>query len=266
MKKYMHLLKYELKTIYKDQMNIMMLLYPLMMLAIMGFLFPKILEKTGATNTEGAAIGLLIGFIVLLSAGGYIMGAMLGFLILEHKDEHTIANIAVTPIRMSGYLMFKIIYTTIFAFIGNFIMVGGLKLLASPAYEIHYGGIVVGLLDNLSYVEIILFSLVNSLLVPVIASVIGGIAKNKIEGFAYIKLGGFFIMIPTLLLLSFFQDFKQFILSMFPHFWGVKAILVESLGRNPAYDLTFYGYLLIGFVYQLLTMIISVRYLIKKLS
>ncbi|MFA6889931.1 MAG: hypothetical protein WCQ80_02785, partial [Bacilli bacterium] len=101
--------------------------------------------------------------------------------------------------------------------------------------------------------------------VPLVASVIGGIAKNKIEGFAYMKFGGFFVMIPSLVLLPFFFDWKQYLLGIFPNFWSIKAVLVASLGSQQAADLSFYGYLAIGCLIQAVITILSIRILSKKI-
>ncbi|MDD4212368.1 MAG: hypothetical protein PHY42_03095 [Bacilli bacterium] len=265
MKKYLKLFKYELKTILKDGMNLFMLFYPVLMFFIMGFLLPQILEKTGSLHTEGASIALLVSFTVILSIGGYIAGALLGFLILEHKDESTLLSIAVTPMSLSGYLTFKMIYTTILSFFGNIVMIGGIKLIASEAYTIEMGGLAIGLFDHIGWGDIILFSLVNSLIVPLIASFFGGIAKNKIEGFAYMKFGGFFIVLPALALLPFFSDWKQYLLGIFPNFWSVKAILIESLGSHQAADMNLYGYLAIGFVFQIIITVFCIKILSKKI-
>ncbi|MDD3958324.1 MAG: hypothetical protein PHO96_05495, partial [Candidatus Izemoplasmatales bacterium] len=131
MKKYAGLLKYELKTLFKDSMTLFMLIYPVMMLFIMGFVLPEILEKTASADTNATTYTLLIGFVVVLSIGGFISGAMLGFSLLENKDENTLVNIAVSPITVTGYTNFKILYTYLIAIMGNFIMVGGLKICAT---------------------------------------------------------------------------------------------------------------------------------------
>ena len=160
MKKYYNLLRYELKTIVKDPMGIFMLIYPFMMLGIIGFLLPAILERTN-TGGAGAMYALLAGFAFALSAGGFIMGALLGFSLLENKDEKTMLSIAVTPITVSGYALFKIAYAYVMAIVCNLIMAAGLKLFASDAYVVG----IIRLWDNISYFQIFIFSVVNSLMV-----------------------------------------------------------------------------------------------------
>ncbi|WP_025725562.1 hypothetical protein [Acholeplasma granularum] len=266
MKKYLSLVKYEFKTIVKDLMNLFILLYPILMLFICGFLLPAIVEKTAGLDSNVAAITLLIGFVILISIGGFMMGAMLGFSLLDNRDENTLINIAASPVTVSGYATFKIIYTYILAILGNVFMVGGLKLLASESYVVNYGGITIGLLDNLTYGHIIIFSIVSGLIVPFVALALGALAKNKIEGFAMIKGGGLFVMIPMLILLESFQDAKQYIFGIFPNFWTMKAILNLSLGTENAMNMDFWLYMLIGAIYPIILGIIALKMFVKKLS
>ncbi|MBN2504124.1 MAG: hypothetical protein JXB20_02150 [Bacilli bacterium] len=264
MKKYWSLLKYEFKTLLKDSMNLFMILYPLLMLFICGFLLPAILERTAAENSNAETITLLIGFTLVLSLGGYVMGAMLGFSLLENKDENTLQNIAATPITVSGYTNFKTVYSFVLSFFGNMVMVGGLKLIASNRYELVYGGVTIRLLDQLSWGNVVIFSLVSSLMVPTIGLVISSIAKNKIEGFAFMKSGGLIIMIPLLALLNTFMDWKQYFLGIAPNFWVIKPLLNEVLLLDNASDLPFWLYMLIGAVYMIVLAIVTQKMFLKK--
>lgn len=264
MKKYLALLKYELKTILKDSMGLFMLLYPLLMLFIMGFLLPEILSRTTSTDSNASAITLLIGFVVTLSIGGYIMGVMLGFSLLENKDENTLQNIAASPVRISGYTMFKIIYTYFFALLGNWVMIGGLKLVASDLYQVTYQSVTIRLLDQISWGHVAIFAFVSGLIVPTIALVIAAIAKNKIEGFAFMKSGGFVIMMPLLALLDFFMDWKQYLLGLFPNFWYVKPLLNLALSLDQESNMPFYLYMLIGAVYTIGLSFLTYRLFIRK--
>ncbi len=266
MKKYLNLFKYELKTIVKDMMNLFILLYPVLMLFICGYLLPAIINKTNATDPNAQAIALLVGFVLLISVGGFMMGAMLGFSLLDNRDENTLLNIAASPLTVTGYATFKIIYTYILSIFGNIFMVGGLKLLASDSYVVNYGGMTIGLVDTISYGNIIIFSVVSSLIVPFVALILGAVAKNKIEGFALVKAGGLFVMLPMLILLDGFQDAKQYIFGVFPNFWPVKALLNLALNSQNGANIDFWLYMLIGSVYPLVLGYIALKGFVKKLS
>jgi fluoroquinolone transport system permease protein len=264
MKKYLSLLKYEFKTILKSSMSVFMILYPLLMLFITGFILPAVLEKTTSANSNASMITLLIGFVLTLSMGGFLMGAMLGFSLIENKDENTLINIATTPVTVSGYTTFKIIYTSVLAFLANLLLVGGLKLIASNKYVIVYMGETIRLLDRISIGQVLIFSVVASLIVPMIALVIGAIAKNKVEGFAFMKSGGIIIMIPLLTLLNTFQDWKQYLLGIAPNFWAIKAILNLVLGTQNSSNMSFNMYMVVGGIYTLIVGFICFRFFVKK--
>lgn len=266
MKKYAVLLKYEMKTIIKDPMNFFMVFFPLMMLAICAYLLPAVLKATTTPDSAASAYTLLIGFTVILAMGGYISGAMLGFSLLDNKDENTLLNIAVTPITISGYAIFKITYSFVLSVVSNIVMLFGLKWLASDAYVITMMGIEIRLLDSISYGEALMFSLVASLLVPAIAMIIVSVAKNKIEGFAVMKGGGLFIMIPMLAIMEYFQGGKQYLFGILPNFWTFKAILNESMGYSSAANLPFWAYMMVGAIYTILISILSLRLFLKKVN
>lgn len=266
MRKYLSLLKYEMKTIVKDPMNLFVLIYPVFILFITGYLLPMILARTTTADSNAAMITLLLSFVIALALGGYMGGVLLGFSLLENRDEKTLLNIAVSPVTVSGYTIFKIIYSYIIAVLGNMVMFGGLILFAKDQYVVTIYNAEIGLLDNFEFWHVILFSMVSALFVPTVALILPLIAKNKIEGFATMKLGGFIVMLPTLALLDVFLDWKQYFLGIVPAFWPLKAILNIALSSTNAANLGFWGYMLIGTIVQLTLSILCFRLFIKKMD
>jgi len=266
MKKYLSLIKYEMKNLIKDLMNLFMLIYPFLMLFICGYLLPAIVARTSEAGSNSQAVTMLIAFVLTLSIGGFMMGAMLGFALLDNRDENILLNIAVSPVTVSGYATFKIIYTYILAVVSNLVMVGGLKLIASDAYTVTYGGVQIGLLDALNFGYILIFSLVSALIVPFVAMILAAVAKNKIEGFALVKGGGLIVMLPMLILLDTFQDAKQYIFGIFPNFWPLKALLNLTLNSTSNANLDFWLYMLIGTIYPIALGYFALKVFLKKLT
>ena len=264
MKKYWRLLTYELKTIIRDPLNLFMLIYPLFMFLFVGFLIPASLTRGGLSQNDAAyAITMLITFVVTISIGGFVSGALLGFSLLENKDEKTIHSIAVTPISTLGYVIFKTFYTFVLAVIGNIFLIIAIKWWASDYYSFTYGSLTFGF-DNLGYGQILIFSLVSSLFVPAVGTLIASVAKNKIEGFAFMKSGGIVFMIPALVLLDAFSDWKQYLLGVAPNFWPVKALLNEALNQQGGQDLPFWLYMVIGSIIMLALAIVSIYMFNRK--
>lgn len=260
----MRLLSYEMKTILRDPMNVFLFVYPLFMLALVGWLLPLGLHRGGLDNSDLAySLTMMITFVVVISIGGYVSGALLGFSLLENKDEKTIKSIAVTPVSITGYVVFKTLYSYIFSIIGNLILIIGIKWWANDAYSFAFGSYTFGF-ENLSYGYIIAFSIVSSLLVPAIGTLIASIAKNKIEGFAFMKSGGILVMMPALVLISAFGDWKQYLLGIAPNFWPVKALINQALNSNESSNLPFWAYLLVGAVFMLSLAVISIITFARK--
>ena len=266
MKKYGYLFRYELKNLLRDPLNLFMLIYPFFMLGFVGWLIPEILKRSGV-DTQGPeyALSMLLLFTLILAIGGFISGVILGFSLLENKDEQTIKAIAVSPISIMGYTLFKSLYTFIFGVLGNFVMIFGMKYLFADTFSFAYGDTAFGL-KEIANLDIVLFSIVSSLMTPTAGVLMAAIAKNKIEGFALMKSGGILFMIPLLILLDGFSDWKQFILGLAPNFWAVKGFYNLALQLEGPYDLSFGLYLLIGSIYLIIIATLSIRWFVKRVS
>lgn len=266
MKSLLSLTGYELKTLLRDPMNLFMFIYPFFMLFFMGWAIPSLLALSGLPIDSGEyALSLTIIFVVILAVGGMISGILLGFSLLENKDEKTIQAIAVSPVTVSGYAWFKSFYTYIIGLLGTLVMVGGIIVFFSDAYTYSFNGIPFGL-SQISFFDLVIFSAVSSLLTPTIGAMIAALAKNKIEGFALMKTAGILFIVPALVLLEAFGDWKQYLLGITPNFWPVKAFLNLAFQQQGSSDLSFYGYMVIGTFYMTVLAAISIRFFIKRVS
>ena len=266
MKQLFSLTGYELKTLLRDPMNFFMFIYPIFMLFFMGWAIPSLLTLGGLAVDSGEyALSLTIIFVVILAVGGMISGILLGFSLLENKDDKTIQAIAVSPVTVSGYAWFKSLYTYIIGFFGTLIMVGGIMVFYADAYTYSFNGTAFGL-SQISFLDLIVFSAVSSLLTPTIGTMIAALAKNKIEGFALMKTAGILFIVPALVLLEAFGDWKQYFLGITPNFWPVKALLNLAFQQQGINDLPFYGYMIIGSFYMIFLASMSMRFFIKRVS
>ena len=260
MGKYLSLLRYEFKTILRDPMSLFMCCFPLLVLALSAFVFPTVFDSIAADEQATLKIVMLILVIVILSFGSYFIAAMATFLLLDHKDECTLNTIAVTPIGAAGYLRFKMAYVYVLSVIATLVIFFGTKYIAGEHYAI--GG--VSLFDNVSALKIIAFSLVSSLFIPALSLFQSAFARNKVEGFAYIKGTGLMVFVPILMLLDAMQGGLQYVLGIFPNFWAVKGMLLELYHAPNAENLSFPLYLAIGAAFNLLVIVAAYRLFLKK--
>ena len=261
MKKYLYLLSYELKTIYRDFLQLIMLAFPFLILLFAIYAVPSILN----TMTEDATVLFYVTIllvIMLISFGVFIIGAMGSFLLLEHKDEKTINTISVTPMELGGYLRFKLVYIYVFAFISITIVLVGLKALGTDAYLING----VKIFDNISYLLIIEHALVAAMFAPTLSLLQASLAHNKVEGFAVMKLSSMAALAPMIMVLDSFSGYMQYILGVFPNFWAIKAIILEFYPNNNPANLPFWGYMLGGIIVNIILLIVFYRLFKKKIT
>jgi len=262
MQKYLAIFRYEMKNIFKDRMNVMILVFPIIMLVFSAVIMPLLLKDAGESSAA-AMYGSLIMFITFISIGTFLIGALFAFILLDRKDERTLYTIAATPLSVAGYIKFLTVYNLILTIIINIIMLVGTKLLASDAYSYTVGGFTVRLFDDLTYDKIIVFSIVSALYMPALGLFLGGLSTNKIEGFAYMKMSGFLIFIPLLLVLKTFSGGLQYVLGIAPNFWAVKGLMATVTPSNDA-DINFWLYMLIGAVYSVLLYFPAYKFFIKR--
>lgn len=260
MSKYMSLLKYEFKTIIRDSMNLFMCIFPIVILILSTVIFPMTFNTSAPSDEATLKIAMLLFLIIILALGGFFIAAMATFLLLEHKDENTLITIAVTPLGASGYVKFKMAYVYVMSVLSTLIIILGTKFIAGNEYAI--GG--VSVFNNISIWHMISFAVVSSLFVPALALMQSAFAKNKVEGFAYIKGTGLIAMVPALLILDAFQGGLQYLLGIFPNFWAIKGILLKFFPSNNTADLSYPLYLIIGAAYNILLLIMAYRLFLKK--
>ncbi len=261
MKKYGEMFLYEMKNIVRDSMTMILIVYPLIIVIIGAYILPLVLEQFGDGGPTTSVASLVI-MLVFASLAPFITGALLGFNILDHRDENTLNTIRVTPLSLKGYMRFKSVYAYGLSVMASFLTVYGVKVLSGDRYAVNGFNV----FDQLDVGMVAIYALVAGLFAPLFGIFLGAVGKNKIEGFAYMKSFGIFAVMPGLLGLSAFQDWKQYLLGVIPTFWPVKGLMVHASLLNNTSDLPVWGYHSIGVVLMVTLTIISYRYFEAKVQ
>ncbi|MDI9464132.1 MAG: hypothetical protein QM393_01060 [Bacillota bacterium] len=260
MGKYLALFRYEMRTIWRDPLNLYMCAFPLIMLGLSAYVFPLLFASMDALEGAVFRAVLLVLLIAILAFGSFFLAAMAAFLLLEQKDEHTLHTIAVTPLGAGGYLQFKMAYVYLMSVLGSVLILAGTKLIAGGQY-VTMG---VRLFDRIGWVHIIAFAAVNGLFTLVLALFQGAAARNKVEGFALIKGTGILALLPALMILETFQGNLQYVLGIFPNFWPIRSMLVQLMPLELGANLSFAAYLIVGGLYNGLLLAAAYRLFLKK--
>lgn len=231
----------EFKKWLRDPMMRFMLIYPLLFGLIGRYLLPAIAE------TSDFAIEPYADFIlaVLALITPLAFGALTGFSVLEDRDDHIINSIRVTPLTFNQFMSFRLIMVFLLTF-------------AACAFVLWFSNI-----SDLAWRDILIVSFLASLSAPLTGLVINIFSRNKIEGFAMMKLLGTIIILPVISLI--FTDVKELFFAVVPAFWPAKIISTTIRGEEAMY-LSYNLYLWIGLGYAALLNGLSYTRFVKKVA
>jgi fluoroquinolone transport system permease protein len=137
-------------------------------------------------------------------------GIVVGFMLLDERDEDTLTALKVTPMSLGRYLLYRVTTPILVSIVTT--------LLAYP---------IIGLIsvDLLSLIAVVVLA---SLSAPFTALIFAAFARNKVEGMAIQKMLGGVFMIP--MIAYFIHSDWQLLFGIFPTYWTLKAFWVASEG------------------------------------
>jgi fluoroquinolone transport system permease protein len=221
-------------------MTAVMIIYPLVLGGLGKFLIDN-------NYVEGQALGITAMFVAIIT--GFAYGAMAGFSLLDDRDDQVFASIQISPISLSYYIWFKVMFAYILATLSSY-------------FIIWFIGII-----PLTAAEILLISLLASLQTPITAFLVNAFAHNKVEGFISMKATGFLLLFPAASF--FFLDAKEWLFAIAPGHWPAKAVQYALLRPQInagliEMNLSFYQYLAIGMAYNVVLVIAAYRFFKNK--
>ncbi len=232
----------QFKRISRDNVLILLMVYPFILTILGRYLVPIIQEATLTDNFNLADHyhALMIFFVIM---NPVLYGDIMGLMLIDEREDNTLSAIRVLPIKMSQY---------IFARSAIFIIISTLS------------GMLITWMINLYYVPIgasFLINLVASLGVPFGMLLVNYLASNKVEGFAAMKGTGFIIIIPVIAL--YIPQPFNYICGLVPAFWPSMAIASYFQKFTPAIDV--WIYLSVGTLYISIIFIILYKKMMEKI-
>jgi fluoroquinolone transport system permease protein len=175
---------------------------------------------------------ILAVYLVLLTP--MLFGMLVGFLLLDERDNETLTALQVTPLPMTTYIAYRLLIPMILSFILTFLMY--------PLVNI----------AQLDWADLVLMAVTAAPAGPLLALFIAGFAENKVQGFALLKGLGGVLMLPVL---AFFVPGKaQLLFGVLPTYWPIKVYwLLEANQGDP------WSFILVGLLYQLVLIGILLR-------
>lgn len=182
--------------------------YPLALALIMRWGVPAIagpiLARSGVSLLDYGA--LLTSFMVELLP--VLIGMIVGFLLLDERDDGTLLALQVTPLTLGGYLAYRVTLPIVVSVIMTMVTVP-----------------LVGLVP-VTFGPLLVIALGAAPLAPLFALFLAAFARNKVEGFALTKASGVLFVPPVAA--YFVAPPWQWAFGVFPTFWPVKAFWVQQ--------------------------------------
>jgi len=191
------------RNIHRDPMLRWMIVLPLLLSPGVYWGIPAGIALLKASyNFDLAQYNLLISSFLILSIPG-IYGTVIGFLLLDQKDDLTLSAIQITPASLDGYLAYRLILPTLFSIVF--------------AVTLSHFFIFV----EMSWQGRIVSGMAAAPIAAMYAIILAAVAKNKVQGFAVQKALGI-ILLPAFIGYFFVEPY-QFWFGLAPTYWPVKV-------------------------------------------
>lgn len=204
----------DLKSIRRDEMLRWMIFIPLLMVLGFRFLIPVLADQLDARwGFDLVPYYPLLTSVIGVMAPMFI-GMVIGFLLLDMRDDRTLTALQVTPLTLNGYLAYRLAVPILLGFL--------ITLLAIPAAH----------LTTLPFGDLVLFSLAASPGAPIYVLLLVSLAQNKVQGMAFMK-GASVLLVPPLLA-YFLPGTWEVAIALDPFYWPVKLFWVLESGAPGA--------------------------------
>jgi len=203
--------KTDIKKIVREPMMTFLFLVPfglpIIFKALMIFFIPFMREFIGFDFTSYSIY--FLSFILIISPG--ILGMVVGFMLIDDKDNKIVQLMSITPIGQKGYIFLRLT----FVFISTFIY---------TIYSYFIMGIYIISIGTLLYLTILL-----SLYGCLISMLLFLFASDKVKGLTYAKA----LNMMLLFALADLVDVRkiQLFSSLFPTYW-ITRIIAEPYNIN----------------------------------
>jgi fluoroquinolone transport system permease protein len=222
------------RTVQRDSLLRGMIGLPLLIALLTRFVVPVLARRIGqATGFDLAAYQAPIMSAALLLIAPAICGLVVGFVLLDQRDDRTLAALQVTPLPLRSYLAYQLAMPTLLSL--------AMTVAAFPLAGLDGPGIVA-----------LLAALAAAPLAPLIALGLAAFAQNKVQGLALLK--GASVLLAAPLAALFVPAPWQWAFGVAPTYWPARLYWAMAAGE-PGWWI----FLLAGLAYQALLLAALLR-------
>lgn len=185
-------------------------------------------------------IPVVLGPALLLITPSMV-GLVIGFLLLDQRDDGTLTALRVTPLPLPSYLVYRLLVPMLIGVV--------MTLIAFPSA----GLTAVGLSG------LVIAALVAAPLGPIMALVLAAFGENKVQGFALMKATSVFLIAP---LVAYAVPANwQLAFGILPTYWPTRLLWSLQTGDSSAWL-----YASVGMSYGALLVLVLFRRFLAQLS
>ncbi len=235
--KFKTLLKYQMKSVGRDSILILLVVYPFL-LSIMGKYIVPLIQKATLTDNFDLSTHYHVILVLFVIMTPFLYGDIAGLMLIDEREDNTLSAISVTPVKMPTYIFAK---SSIFIFASIFT------------------GVFITWFMDLYYIPITHSTIINivaSLGVPFNMLLINLFASNKVEGFTVMKITNIMLIVP---MIGFYlPEPLRFIFGIVPAYWPSAALAYYHTSFTS--NIIFFGHIYIGLIY-----ITAITFIVYKL-
>ena len=206
-KKTLNLLTGDSRLIIRDPIFLVLIVAPFLIAAVLRFLIPLV----GELIMKYLSFDLAPHYPFLLSlfstVPALLVGMILGFILLDERDQDLITYFTVTPLGRGGYLVYRLAVPQVLS-----IALAAVMLLVITAGVVQFP-----IWPSLGIVAM------ASLQAPMMVLYLGAFAANKVEGMVYAKAFGLLFAGPIAGYLI--PGRPKYLAGIIPPFWVTEAYL-----------------------------------------
>ncbi len=209
---------------------------PLFLALLARFVLPFVNQQYLPNTSLVPYYPLVLGFVVTFPP--YIYGFVVGFFVLEDREEGVLSALRTTPLTGRGYLRYRGVTAY---FVGAVVTIPTVILFG---------------LVRVPPIVLVAVTAVVALTGPTITFLFAGLARDSIEGVVINKLLGLILILPVVGI-ALFPEPWQYAVGIVPLYWPVKALV---MGISDGVSVRFIVFLCLG----VLSFGVSIRYLVHR--
>lgn len=202
----------DVRSVRRDGMLAWMVFLPLLTALVVRYGLPALTRRLRAAYAFDLSPydPAIVTYFVLMLAP-VMFGALIGFLLLDERDDDTLTALQVTPLTLRQYVTYRLVVPIVLSI--------ALMFVTFPLAGTRTPG----------PLGIAISALAAAPIAPLFALFLGSMANNKVQGFALAKLSGVVIYAP---LVAFFIESRwELAFGIVPTYWAMRVYWLVDAGE-----------------------------------